>query len=719
MQHPRRNSADAFHVRGVRFALSLATASALIVTSCADVPTSGVPESPSPRAALMAAAAGTTEAPDLVSAGNFRPGPLNDDGSPQTLVDYTFDQPAYLNGGNRSSFHLVPLDGGNAVDGRGVQPAGDTEGDNVVTVLYTGTLSPTDYARGFVDSGIVNSACCNVGADNPANINQAAVISNGGLTENPDLVRATRDGDQVIFEFDEPLTSDDVIQNSSGLRVYFPETDQASTIRFAGALAVKQQSPTTLRAFYGNDLPEGYTLRDAVGAYVVQGTVQAAQGSRGANDGKNAFGELAPLGDTGAQVCPAAPATGETGSGAGPTEAPDLLRVGNFRRGPFTSQFTPTTCVDFVFDQAAYLNGGNRSNFHLVPLNAGDALDGTTNVLPESDQPGDVVVTVIFPGDLSPADFARGYVDTGVLNSDPSNISAANPANINQAGDIEPGTRTENPDLVSVTRDGDTYLFEFDEALTTDDVAQNSSGLRLYFPETDQSSAIPFAGSARVERVSATTLRAFYTDLPEGYTLGDAVGAYVVQGAVQAAAGSRGGNDGKNAFDELFLSEQGSGLCAGLRPTITGSGSITGTPGDDVILGSSGADQIDGGGGNDVICGGAGDDTLRGGNGEDILLGGDGADELLGENGVDVLRGDAGNDTLNGGNGADNLTGGADDDVLRGDRGDDLLFGGAGDDQMDGGKGQDQLTGSVGTDRADGGKGSDLCTAETKASCER
>ena len=56
-----------------------------------------------------------------------------------------------------------------------------------------------------------------------------------------------------------------------------------------------------------------------------------------------------------------------------------------------------------------------------------------------------------------------------------------------------------------------------------------------------------------MKRVNETTLRAKFKDLPEGYKLSDAVGAYVVQGSVQAAPGSQGGNDGKSAFDETFL----------------------------------------------------------------------------------------------------------------------------------------------------------------------
>ena len=236
---------------------------------------------------------GPTEAPDLVSVGNFRPGPDTDDGTPQTLVDYTFDQMAYLNGGDRSSFHLAPLDAGDALDARGVEPAADIEGDEVITVLYNGTLTPADYARGYVDTGVANSDPNNVSNENPANINQSEDLTPNTKTENPDLVRVRRGGESsYLFQFDEPLTDDDVVQSNSGLRIYFPETDQNSTIPSAGAIRVEEVNDTTLRAIYSEDLPEGYTLSDAVGAFVRQGTVQSAQGSRGGNDGKNAFDEV-------------------------------------------------------------------------------------------------------------------------------------------------------------------------------------------------------------------------------------------------------------------------------------------------------------------------------------------------------------------------------------------------------------------------------------------
>ncbi|MGB3683660.1 MAG: hypothetical protein WA990_14370, partial [Rubrobacteraceae bacterium] len=49
----------------------------------------------------------------------------------------------------------------------------------------------------------------------------------------------------------------------------------------------------------------------------------------------------------------------------GPTEAPNLLSVSDFREGPTTPQGEPTTLVDFEFDQKAYLKGGDRTSFHL------------------------------------------------------------------------------------------------------------------------------------------------------------------------------------------------------------------------------------------------------------------------------------------------------------------------------------------------------------------
>lgn len=71
--------------------------------------------------------------------------------------------------------------------------------------------------------------------------------------------------------------------------------------------------------------------------------------------------------------------------------------------------------------------------------------------------------------------------------------------------------------------------------------------------------------------------------------------------------------------------------CAGLSLTniISGSGTLTGTPANDLIIGSALADTIDGGGGNDCILGGGGDDTLIGNEGTDVCLGGPGTDSFI------------------------------------------------------------------------------------------
>ena len=112
-------------------------------------------------------------------------------------------------------------------------------------------------------------------------------------------------------------------------------------------------------------------------------------------------------------------------------------------------------------------------------------------------------------------------------------------------------------------------------------------------------------------------------------------------------------------------------LCAGLTPTTgctvngvrnqvcrgtTGTDTIIGTNGRDVIHGRGGSDTISGGNDNDTICGGDGTDTLNGNNGNDRLFGENDSDTLNGNNGNDALDGGAATDTCNGGSGTDTAT---------------------------------------------------------------
>ena len=68
--------------------------------------------------------------------------------------------------------------------------------------------------------------------------------------------------------------------------------------------------------------------------------------------------------------------------------------------------------------------------------------------------------------------------------------------------------------------------------------------------------------------------------------------------------------------------------CAGLFLTniVSGSVTITGTSGNDLILGSALPDIISGLGGDDCILGGGGIDVIDGGAGSDICIGGPGLD---------------------------------------------------------------------------------------------
>jgi len=127
-------------------------------------------------------------------------------------------------------------------------------------------------------------------------------------------------------------------------------------------------------------------------------------------------------------------------------------------------------------------------------------------------------------------------------------------------------------------------------------------------------------------------------------------------------AGAIGGTAGDGAADEvtitgtsgddviqLFIDENGSLVVTGLSATIVvehfepanDTIKIMGLSGDDVIdasgLGSNGPKLVlDGGAGNDILLGSAGADTLHGGDGDDVLLGGGGIDILDGGPGDDV-----------------------------------------------------------------------------------
>jgi len=93
--------------------------------------------------------------------------------------------------------------------------------------------------------------------------------------------------------------------------------------------------------------------------------------------------------------------------------------------------------------------------------------------------------------------------------------------------------------------------------------------------------------------------------------------------------------------------------------------SLTGGSGDDAISAStfSGSVTLMGGRGDDLLQSGRGGDTLIGGGGDDWLDSGAGNDLLEGQGGSDVLRGGEGNDQLRAGPGDDTCVGGPGNDA--------------------------------------------------------
>jgi len=217
------------------------------------------------------------------------------------------------------------------------------------------------------------------------------------------------------------------------------------------------------------------------------------------------------------------------------------------------------------------------------------------------------------------------------------------------------------------------------------------------------------------------------------------------------------GGDG----DDLFLVEGDSG--SDTVNGGAGFDEIRGSDGDDIIrfanyTGENMVERIDGGGGYNRIVsgvnqgrmdfsttelvniarieGGAGSDQITGTHGDDVIMGGLGGDLLWGLGGDDLflVGGDSGSDTVNGGAGFDEVRGSDGDDIIRfanytgenmveridGGGGYNRIVSGVNQGRMDfsttelvniarieGGRGNDQITGSQGGDVIVGGAGAD------------
>ncbi len=140
---------------------------------------------------------------------------------------------------------------------------------------------------------------------------------------------------------------------------------------------------------------------------------------------------------------------------------------------------------------------------------------------------------------------------------------------------------------------------------------------------------------------------------------------------------------------------------------INQSGTIVGTPGNDVLTGTAEEDVISGLAGDDTLYSGAGNDVLLGGPGNDTYIidsSGDVVTELAGE-GTDLIQSSVSytldanveNLTLTGTGNIDG-TGNTLNNILIGNSGNNILSGGSGNDVLDGGAGNDTMAGGTGND---------------------
>src|SRR5215471_8110779 len=119
---------------------------------------------------------------------------------------------------------------------------------------------------------------------------------------------------------------------------------------------------------------------------------------------------------------------------------------------------------------------------------------------------------------------------------------------------------------------------------------------------------------------------------------------------------------------------------------------ITGTSGNDLLIGDANDNVMFGFGGNDTLLGFAGDDTLHGGQGADVLNGGDGFDTVSYSDALSAVTVDLLNPSQNSGDAAGDTFASIEtfqlsnfDDIFTGSGANDNVFGGSGDDRIGGG----------------------------------
>jgi Ca2+-binding RTX toxin-like protein len=239
------------------------------------------------------------------------------------------------------------------------------------------------------------------------------------------------------------------------------------------------------------------------------------------------------------------------------------------------------------------------------------------------------------------------------------------------------------------------------EAMSRPDWSPDSTA--LVFATRDGIWAIGADGTA-LRRLRASGLEPVYS--PDGSRI-----VFVDEGDVWTMAADGVGARRVTETPPVEFSPAWQPAEAAVQAAGTAPCAITGTAGDDVLVGTSGVDAFVDSAGNDTIRALDGDDVVLDGPGDDVIIGGDDDDAVSLREGRNRVDGGPGDDTIApavvvvdepqtvvGGAGFDRLRGGHAADRLAGGAGRDLVAGGGGGDRLEGGSAPDELIGASGND---------------------
>jgi cyclophilin family peptidyl-prolyl cis-trans isomerase len=139
----------------------------------------------------------------------------------------------------------------------------------------------------------------------------------------------------------------------------------------------------------------------------------------------------------------------------------------------------------------------------------------------------------------------------------------------------------------------------------------------------------------------------------------------------------------------------------------TGTSTLDGAGGDDILQASAQASMLTGAAGNDSLTGSAQNDIITGGTENDTINAGDGDDQVNGNENDDLINGGLGADTISGDDGNDRLIGVSNADITAAVT-DLAILNTTNSDSIDGGLGNDTIVGGVGADTVNGGDGLDI-----------